>query len=330
MLVTLTVVAPVRAQSPLPSAQPSPVSAPTDEDRRMAHEEYERGKVAFEAKDYLQAARLFLSAYARAPHHDPLWNAARAFELAGEKVRAANLYTLYLELAPSDARDRARATETRKELAASLGRLDIQGRAEKITVDDQPASLSSVYVDPGQHIVRGRVDGQPVETLATVAAGATLSVALQGPPGHAPAILPVAPPNGGETQGTVPSDGSALASSSVTSRDAPAQRSKPLPPVVFYVGAGLTAVATGLTIASGVDTLNAKSAFTMTPTNPLLDDGQSKESRTNALFWTTLGLGVTSAALAIFLVDWGRPKSSGVSHVTTALTPGAAVVTGIF
>jgi tetratricopeptide (TPR) repeat protein len=303
MLVTLAFAALAHAQTE-PVAPPAapPSSAPTDEDRRIAHEQYEQGKAAFEAHDYLQAARLFLAAYARAPHHDPLWNAARSYELAGEKVRAANLYTLYLELAPMDARDRARATETRKELADVLGRLDIQGHAKDVTVDDQPASTMTVFVDPGQHIVRGKIGGQPVETVVTVSAGAALSVALQAP-ASALAVAPPPPP--------------------AQIAEAPSHR-KPLPPVVFYIGAGLTAVATGLTIASGVDTLNAKSAYDTTGNPSLIPDGQSKQDRTNALFWTTLGLGVTTAALGILLVDWGHSKG-----VRAAITPGSAFIGGV-
>src|SRR5579885_488281 len=50
---------------------------PTEESRKIAHASYEQGKAAFEAHDYLRAGKLFLEAYARVPHHDPLWNAAR-------------------------------------------------------------------------------------------------------------------------------------------------------------------------------------------------------------------------------------------------------------
>ena len=302
-LLAVMSVAPRADAQPAPTAPPSSGASPSiDDSRRLAHERYDQGKAAFAAGDYLSAARLFLETYHLAPHHDPLWNAARAYELAGEPVRAANLYTLFLDVAPQDARDRDRAIALRKELASKLGRIDILGNPVGLVVDREPAALPTVYVAPGDHVVRGGVNGREVERTVTVAAGATLSVALlmdQLPP---PAVVPreAAPPH---------AEG----------------RGRPLPTAVFYVGAGLTAIGVGLTIASGVDTLNAKAAYDRAPSGSLLSDGNYKQDRTNTLFWATLGVGVATGALAIFLVDWGHR-----ARVEAALGPGSLRVGGSF
>jgi hypothetical protein len=274
---------------------PSATSPSSDDRRRMAHERYDEGKAAFAAGDYLLAARLFMETYRLAPHHDPLWNAARAYELGGEPVRAANLYTLYLDVAPSDARDRDRATALRKDLAVRLGRMDLLGGATGLTVDGEPAATATIYVAPGDHMVRGIISGKEVERSVTMAAGSTLSVALTLPR--------EAPPP----------------------RVEPERHRRPLPTPVFYVGAGLTAIGAGLTVASGVDTENTKTAYDHAPSSSLLSDGNSKQDRTNILFWTTLGLGVTTGALAIFLVDWGH-----TARVQAALDPGAVRLVGAF
>jgi hypothetical protein len=318
ILATLVTVVVARAQM-LPSpneALPIPVAgtALSESDRKAAHDQYEQGKKAFEGGDYLRAATLFLAAYRLAPHHDPLWNAARAYELAGEKVRAANLYTLYLEIAPVEALDRDRATAARRDLAAVLGRLEVHGRATDVRVDDAPANGTTIFVAPGQHIVRGIIDGQAIENVVTVSAGSTLSVALETAP--SPGSAPSMP----RTSSTAPESPAIARPRAMEARQSSA---RPLPPLVVYIGAGLTLVAAGFTIASGVDTLNAKSQYEATPSEPLLSDGQSKQDRTNVLFWTTLGLGVTTATLAVLLVHWGRGH-----EVRAGFGPGSLLVDG--
>jgi tetratricopeptide (TPR) repeat protein len=265
--------------------------------RQIAHEEYSQGKAAFEAGDYLRAAQLFLEAYRHAPHHDALWNAARSFELAGDKARAANVYSRYLAIAPADARDRDRATAARKELAGSLGRLDIHGNATDIRVDDIPVEGTSTYVEPGQHLIRGREGNAVIGRVESVQAGAVVSVVLEG----VAAMPPPAPPP--ERAAPPPQ----IVASEQGGR-------KPLSPIFFYTGLALTAVAGGLTIGSGIDTLETSRS--------MVEEGQYKESRTNVFFWTTAGLAVVTTAVALFLVDWGRSRPaahSGPSPGSTRL-----------
>jgi tetratricopeptide (TPR) repeat protein len=321
MLATLTLVVAARAQDAHPAGAALPVPAApaagstrSDEDRRAAHEQYEQGKAAFAAGDYLRAASLFLAAYRLAPHHDPLWNAARAFELAGERAKAANLYLLYLEIAPVEARDRDRATAARTELAGALGRLEIQGHAQGVRVDDEPAIGSIVFVNPGQHFVRGILDGHPVESLVTVSAGATLSVALETTPAS---VTPSPPPaNPLPARSPVPDETQSGSSG------------RPLPPLVVYLGGALTLVAVGLTIGSGVDTINKKNQYEEAPSAALYSDGQFKQDRTNVLFWTTLGLGVTTAGLGLFLVHWNF--GHGKIKTSASVGPGSVWLGGHF
>jgi tetratricopeptide (TPR) repeat protein len=288
-------------------AAPAASPAPSADERQVAHEAYGQGKAAFEAGDYLRAARLFLDAYRHAPHHDALWNAARAYELAGEKARAANLYSQYLATAPADARDRDRATAARKELSVSLGRLDIHGYATDIRVDDVPVDGASVYVEPGQHLIRGRAGNGSVERVESVQAGAVASVVLEGtaPAPPSPRVAPVPLPR----------------------PVAPVEPSrKPLSRYFFYGGLALTAVAGGLTIGSGIDALNAESTFQNVPTNANHAEGEYKESRTNVLFWITAGLAVATTGVALFLVDWRRARPTA----SMGLNPGSSWVGGSF
>jgi tetratricopeptide (TPR) repeat protein len=292
-----------------PAATPP---APTADERQVAHADYGQGKVAFEAGDYLRAGKLFLEAYRHAPHHDALWNAARAFELGGEKARAANLYSQYLAIAPADARDRDRATAARKELSASLGRLDIHGNATNIRVDDVPLDGSSIYVEPGQHLIRGRTGSSEVERVESVQAGAVTSVVLEG-------AAPAAPP-----PVMVPPRPAAPPPPVVTVEPS----RKPLSPYFFYGGLALTAVVGGFTIASGVNALDTRDAFQnmCACSSKLYSDGDYEESRTNVLFWTTAGLAVVTTAVAILLVDWGRARAAA----RLGLGSGASFLGGSF
>jgi hypothetical protein len=255
-------------------------NAQAPDDRQVAHEEYERGSAAFEAHDYLRAATLFLAAYRHVKHHDPLWNAARAFELAGERVRAANLYTRYLEEAPPDAKDRDRATTSRKELAAMLGRIDVQAPdVTDVRIDSEPLDLASTFVNPGQHVVRGRAGSRDIRIVRAVEAGEVASVFLDAHPPRP------SPSRTGETAASAPSRGARV-----------------LPPAVAYVGSGLVLVGAGLVTWSGIDTLHAKKEYEAGRMS--FDQGRAREMRTNTLFWATAGLTALTAVTAIWFVDF--------------------------
>jgi hypothetical protein len=282
--------------APICAAQSAPPVS--DDERRAAHDAYEKGKAAFEAQDYLRAGKLFLEAYERAPHHDPLWNAARAFELGGESARAANLYSRYLDEAPPDARDRDRATAARTALAGKLGRIDLQLRGvTDAAIDGVTTTATSTFVDPGTHLLSARAGTANVRIVQSVLAGAAVSVVLEPPP---PEIAVSPPP---ASKGT-----------------------RVLSPWVVGGELLITAGFGAISIWSGVDTVTTKHDYNATPNADLYAAGQSKESRTNALFWTTAGLGVVTAATAIFFVDWRGSHES----VRAQVGAGSAQISGTF
>src|SRR5262249_30884250 len=90
--------------SPAPAAHADDVRSPrTAEARREAARKFGDATRAFDAGDYRRAGEGFEAAYQLAPHEDPLWNGARAWHLAGDLARAANLYARYLREAPPNA-----------------------------------------------------------------------------------------------------------------------------------------------------------------------------------------------------------------------------------
>jgi hypothetical protein len=71
------------------------------------------------------------------------------------------------------------------------------------------------------------------------------------------------------------------------------------------VGGGvLTGLAVTATIVSGLSTLSALNTFTARPTASNLATGESMQTRTNVLLGISVGLGMATAATAIWLVDW--------------------------
>jgi hypothetical protein len=264
--------------------------------------DFARGQRAFAAGDYRAAALSFEDAYRRKPHHAALWNAGRSWERAGEIARAANLYARYLAEAPADARDRDHATEALRHLGAQLVRLDVQGAEDgSVSVDGRSIEGQSVYVSPGDHIVEGRVRGELVRRTAGGVVGGAFSVALE------PAPVPTLPPNG-----RFEPPPSKLPSLSV--------------PSAVAIGAGvLTVVAGGLTLWSGLDTLEKRDAFFEGPTRDKLEDGRDRQLRTNILIGATAAFGIVTAVAALF-IDWRGGKAGALRVAPTIATGGGGIV----
>jgi hypothetical protein len=306
---TLFTPAPARAQEP-PAPPPVTSTAP----RFEASKEFNEGERAFDRGDFVHAAEAFEAAYRLVPHVDALWNAARAWQRADELARAATLYAEFLRQAPADASDRNVATAELVKLAARLGCIEVHGSAiEELAVDEGVASQRVVYVNPGAHTVRAIVDGRVFQQTREVPAGRVVSFAFEAPPASAP-VPPAVPAAGLPTPRAAaassvprtPAAGQANGSSSgalASTSTGPPSRGR-VPPWMVVGGAALTAAVVIATVASGISTLNARDAFEAQPTPANLSAGESMQERTNLLLGASIGLGVTTAIAAIWLVDW--------------------------
>ncbi len=297
-------------------------SAPSADDKKAASDAFHEGDRAFKLGDYRRAAEAYETAYRRAPHHAPLWNAARAWDRAGEIARAATLYAKYLREAPPKAPDRNSATTALAKVAPKLARLDIHVDAgmSAVTVDDRaaepdtPGDTSSaqtftVYVVPGAHVVEARAGDQVVRQSPKVEAGEVVGVAIAVPATtKAEPPPPVSPPP-------------------------PPPVSRGWSPAVLAFGGAVTAITAGLAIWSGVDTLHQKDAFDKAPTQDNLDSGHAKQMRTNVLVVVATLSGLLTTAAAVFLVDWhSAPSATGQveRRVELGMSPGSLVVRGSF
>jgi hypothetical protein len=296
---------------------PSAAAEPAGDARKEAAALFADGERAFAAGDFLHAGEAFEAAYRTAPHHAALWNAARAWQRAGERARSANLYVRYLREAPPDAPDRNGATAALRELGERLGRIEIFApAATDVTIDDHPADAAGPYVNPGTHVVRGRIGERVVQRAPVVDAGAVVSVALiVEEPKPAATAAPAAAPTAPATALRPTVERATTAPGAGDARRAPPERAGTRwgPPLVIAGGA-LTAISGGVLLWSGIDTLNAKSAFDRLPagthTQGVIDDGRAKQDRTNVLVGVTAGLSVLTAAGAIWLLEWGPHRAS--------------------
>jgi hypothetical protein len=278
------------------------------ENRAEAATRFDEGTKAFESGDFRRAAESFDVAYRLAPNVDTLWNAARAWHRAGETARAATLYARYLRDAPPTASDRAAATAQLAALSPKLARIEVHGDdLRDLRIDAVPSEDRVVYVSRGAHVVSATVGGKAMRKDQQVGAGDVVSVVFDE------ASLPPSPP---EAHPPLPAPG-AFPRDPAREPEPGQARHKGWSPWVFAGGAFLTSVAVGFTIASGVDTLDALSAFNAKGTQSNLSSGTSKQLRTNVLLGTSVGLGALTAATGIWLVDW----HPGVAHVEVGITP---------
>ena len=258
------------------------------EDLKAAAKLFAEAQKAYREGDYRHAAEAFEGAYKKAPRLPPLYNAARAWQKGGETVRAANLYASYLRKAPPSAPDRNNATSALRDLEGRVAKLEVHASdltdlkvdGAAFEVGDQSNASFVVYVTPGTHVIEGKHGDKTAEERPVATAGSSMSVVLL-PPKDAPppvAVVVEEKPRSGWS------------------------------PIVVAVGGGLTAVAAGFLVWSGVDTLGQRSAFDASPTQANLDAGKSDQLRTNVLLGVTLGLAVATGVVAIFLVDWKSHK----------------------
>ncbi|HEX8794842.1 MAG TPA: tetratricopeptide repeat protein [Polyangiaceae bacterium] len=311
----------------------------TVEDRKQAAKDFAEGDRAFKDGDFRHAAESYEHAYHRVPHYSALWNAARSWDHAGEPARAANLYSRYLREAPPRARDRNSAQRLLRALSNRLARLEIHATdVSDVRVDDAPVDAPSVYVTPGAHVVEGKTsDGTAVRQSSDVQAGDVVSVALVPPAAGATASTTQAAPGATATPATA--GASSPASASATNDDTQHDQEQPsssrhLSPVFVYFGGALTLALGGITIWSGLDTLQQKDTFDKNPTQSNLDSGKNKEFRTNVLIGATAAVAVVTGVTALFLIDWkghgSKEKPDESPSVQVGAGLGSLLVRGEF
>jgi hypothetical protein len=273
-----------------------------------------------------------------APAAPALMQAIRAHEKNENFPRAA---TLALELQSSYRDDPSAVTfsnevlgkYTSKLLKVSVScdedcKLDIDGKLEDYLV---------FFISPDEeHTVTATFETGAKAVDLQGSAGETKELTIAAPP--PPPVSPVSVAN---TQ--VETSGS--------TRDRP-----PLPPLVTWIGLGLTVALGGATIAAGMHALAGVPAYTdaanaakpcieaqgqpaedcpqkIARANQLLDDGKKRELATNVLIGATAVAAIGTGVVAFLLTDWsgGSEKAQnqafrepGLTRLDLLLVPGGA------
>lgn len=323
-VLTLVLSAPLGAY-----AQPVDQEEPTPAQVRAAAEAFDRGREAYKAEEYVEAAEQFEKADSSAPSPAAIELAIRAREKAGELDRAATLLSLAVKRHPEQANLFKLASDMDKRVKAELFMLTANCDTPcDLTVNGKivhgaPDTQRTLFIQPGAFTVRAGWPDNRSESKQVQAEkggqGEITFVTPTTPAGEAMAqepSEPVAPP---------PVDPNAT-------KDEGPKKSGGWSPVVFYVGAGLTAVVGGVTIWSGVDTVNNPGADrvkdecgTQGESCPLYQEGLSKQRRTNILAGVTAGLGVATILVGIFATDWSGGKSAPAAEQSKRRLPGVDV-----
>lgn len=284
-------------------------SEPTPAQVRTAAEAFDRGREAYKTEDYVEAAEQFESADANAPSAAALELAIRARDKAGQLDRAATLAALALTRHPDDPNIQKIAPPIVERARAELFALDLKcDEACDVTVagkiaPGRRATDRTVFLISGTYAVRAGWSGDRSLSKSVEA--------IKGEAGtvefRAPEVV-VAPPPVVAPVVTQPKP----------AEEDQQEKSGKLPPTVFWVGAGLTAVLGGVTVWSGVDTKNNPGADRVreacnsgsSECDSLYHQGLDKQHRTNVLLGVTGGVGIATAVLGAFFTDWGGSKKS--------------------
>ena len=158
----------------------------------LAKQRFQEAAQAYQEGRYSAAASLFEAADRLAPHASVRYNAATAWEQAGEEARAATGYEAVLALDSLDDSRRATARERLQALAQRLGKIRIrEPLGALVTVDHVQRAPVPVtfYLRPGSYELDVAYRGTNSQTSASVLAGEEKEVELNLPL----AVLPVEP-----------------------------------------------------------------------------------------------------------------------------------------
>ncbi|HWP08127.1 MAG TPA: hypothetical protein VNN72_20430 [Polyangiaceae bacterium] len=294
-----------------PAAAQDNASAPTPAQVRAAAEAFDLGRQSYKDGRYAEAAEQFERADSNAPSSTALELAIRSRDKAGDLDRAGTLAALALALYPDD--------ENISKIAP-----DVVSRAGASTFELTVTCAEPCEIADGQQIVHGNAARQ--RTLFLAAGTHSLRAGYAGGKTESKSVDAVA---GGS--GTLDFSGAKVEDESPSEAPPPEPKEEPpppaeeepkrsgLPPTVVWIGAGATAVAGGVTIWSGIDTVNNPGADKVKAECPkgdtscaLYKDGRSKQARTNILLGVTGGLAVATGLIAAIAVDWGPPSLPGV------------------
>lgn len=295
LVVALSVTSPAFADSGAPSATQI----------KRAADAFDRGREAYRAENYVEAAEHFEAADGHAPSAAALRFALLSRQEAGQVSRAATLAALALARHPDDAELVELAQSVVDEASSSLFKLEVSCDEpcelvlnNKI-VHGQRAKERVLYLDPGTHRVRASFsDNRTREESVDAVAGDSGYVVFH------------APPLGTSASATSDTDWD------IGEDEAPSTKERNgWSPVVFWTGVGLTVAGGAASTLLGLRAVNDPGRETVkercqsfTGSNradcPEYQKGLKHERQANFAIAATSVVGVLTVITGLFLTDW--------------------------
>lgn len=271
------------------------------DDREKAAEAYDQGTAAYLARDYEPAGHWFERAYRLVPTSTALLQAVRAYNKAGALLRAGNLALELRGRYPADDRAMEVADAVIESVQSASVLIDVQcDQACTLELDGSLLRDPRFFTNPdAEHSLKAAFASGETSTSVRGAAGETQQLHLTAP-------VPPPPP--------------------------------PIPRWTFFSSLGATVALGAVTIWSGIDAKNGVSDYesaARTASSPginggasptpaqqaqaLLDEGQSKERRTNILIGVTAAMAATTAVLGVFTNWKGESRETAPKRVETSV-----------
>jgi hypothetical protein len=178
--------------APAPAVEPQsqPNSSPTE----LARQRFREATDAYRDGRYSAAASLFEAADRLAPHPSTRYNAATAWEQAGEAARAATGYEAALASETLDAGRRKVAEERLTSLRQGLGKIRVQRPLGAFVTVDHVQHIpvpTTFYLLPGTYELEVDYQGKTSQSALTILAGRDHEVKLDFPEPEAATPPPV-------------------------------------------------------------------------------------------------------------------------------------------
>ncbi|HJL33742.1 MAG: hypothetical protein CMN29_08520 [Sandaracinus sp.] len=304
------------------------------QERQAAAEAFDRGTSAYLAEDFATAARWFEMANNLAPAAPALLQAMRAHARAGNELRAGTLALRLVARFPdagdavAEAQELIDATRERFFLVEVL----CEGGECAVELDGTLQSHPSFFLEPGaEHTIGAGFSTGSVSESLVGDAGEQRTVRFEAPEGTAADL------GGGGGQGGTGAAGPTgvgVGNQSAGSQGRGGEVDDGgLGPGLFIASLALTAGAGAVLLWSGLDVHSIDDEYRASidagdyaTARQQLDDGQSAETRTNALIGVTAGLAALTVVFAA-ITDWGGgdeddPDAAAARRVTPVVGGG--------
>lgn len=302
--------------------------------RQAAAEAYDRGTAAYLGGEYEKAAEWFETAHRMSAAAPALMQAVRSHQRAGQLTRAATLALRLMQEYPEEAAASEYGQSVLTDLSDRYFRVDVVCDC-RLDLDDTLQEFHSFFLTPDTpHTLTAHFDTGKREEEISGAAGENRTIRFEPPP----------PP--AEVAGQTPTDATELPEAGVASPEREHDGRKPLPPLVTFIGAGVTVALGAGTVLSLLDR-NAKtgdyedaatrsnecgadSSCSTDMRQELLDDARglfedakSAETRTTVLGIATGVIALSTGAVALFFTDWGGSEGADAGRLAfdLAATP---------